>query len=597
MQSSELDNFYRALEVLAVENESLEKKREELRGYVERFQQNLSQIQPPRDMKKRHKELAEALECALEETKESVEAWRRGFAEALKKEKFGSDLKNHFIVMIFGKVKAGKSYLGNFIAKNRPAHQKVKFFKYDEAGNEQAINQLAELDEEGFKTDHLECTSAIQGFKLSGLAWIDTPGLGSMTTINGKLAKDYIGAADYIIYPSSSGAPFTMDEVEELHEIFLQRKKATVILTKSDTIEADEIGGRVVEVWKNKDQETRQRQEEWTKKTLEEHAEERIEKAKKEGGIARDFLPSDFLPDEIFSISAYTANLAIEQGDEELFQNSHIPKLYATMTDIVQNKAQKLKKSNVSEQLQFEAKNFRSGDKQSIRIIKNRLEKLDSDMQKSIKRLEALGQDCQNEVSGVVRSKVATHGKAITKANLATQLQKIDKEINEALNQELQASLEEIAQDFENSLTNLSEGLAYDFEIKDKTKRIVRSNRERNKKRGGFAGALAGAVFGGLVGGPIGAMAGAAAGGLAGSKAGERLSDDEVDVITLGDTTEEVLANFTEQRIAHYAKNIQATYQEWQEQIFTPLAHESANIKACVEAFDKELEKFIRELR
>lgn len=37
-----------------------------------------------------------------------------------------------FYCTIFGKVKAGKSTLGNFIAKHRLDSQKVDFFKYDE---------------------------------------------------------------------------------------------------------------------------------------------------------------------------------------------------------------------------------------------------------------------------------------------------------------------------------------------------------------------------------------------------------------------------------------------------------------------------------
>ena len=34
------------------------------------------------------------------------------------------------------------------------------------------------------------------------MAWIDTPGLGSMVEENGELAKEYIQSADYNIYPT-----------------------------------------------------------------------------------------------------------------------------------------------------------------------------------------------------------------------------------------------------------------------------------------------------------------------------------------------------------------------------------------------------------
>ncbi len=69
------------------------------------------------------------------------------------------------------------------------------------------------------------------------MAWIDTPGLGSMTLENGKLAKEYIQSADYIIYPTSSDSPLQRDEVEELKRLFEQNKKVTICITKSDKFE------------------------------------------------------------------------------------------------------------------------------------------------------------------------------------------------------------------------------------------------------------------------------------------------------------------------------------------------------------------------
>ena len=47
-----------------------------------------------------------------------------------------------------------------------------------------------------FDVDVEESTSAIQGFELGGMTWIDSPGLGSVTERNGNLARQYTESAD-----------------------------------------------------------------------------------------------------------------------------------------------------------------------------------------------------------------------------------------------------------------------------------------------------------------------------------------------------------------------------------------------------------------
>ena len=178
MNSNEIMyKFYNELDRIEVINSSLDNKRQILNGFVDELKKDLSNITLDDDLRKTNEELSKMFDEIVSLSKDSIEDWEDKFKQMLAQEKFRSDLANHFIVMIFGRVKAGKSYLGNFIAKHRLEEQKVEFFRYDEAGKKEKTNKLEELDEEEFKTNNLECTSSIQGFKLSGLAWIDTPGL------------------------------------------------------------------------------------------------------------------------------------------------------------------------------------------------------------------------------------------------------------------------------------------------------------------------------------------------------------------------------------------------------------------------------------
>ncbi len=231
---SKLEDYYTALNSISLTTSNVDTKRDELKKIVDGFYRYTLGISVDKKVLQQNKELSSLLTSTVQSVKKATSLWVDSFHIMLEKEKFRSDLENYFIVIIFGKVKAGKSSLGNFIAKNKPQTQNINFFKYDEAGKEEAIKTLQEIDDDGFATANLECTIEIQGFKLSSMAWIDTPGLGSMVEENGALAKEYIQSADYIIYPTNSSSPLQQDEKAQLKELFEQNKKVTICITKSN---------------------------------------------------------------------------------------------------------------------------------------------------------------------------------------------------------------------------------------------------------------------------------------------------------------------------------------------------------------------------
>ena len=164
MQSS-LNHYYKALESISVSTPDVEEKRDELKTIVDDFYRYTKGISVDKKIAQQNEELATLLDSTVGNIKKSTSIWVEHFNTMIEKEKFRSELKNYFIVIIFGKVKAGKSSLGNFIAQNKLESQKTKYFKYDEAGKEQAIAKLEEIDEnDGFATANLECTVEIQGF-------------------------------------------------------------------------------------------------------------------------------------------------------------------------------------------------------------------------------------------------------------------------------------------------------------------------------------------------------------------------------------------------------------------------------------------------
>ena len=100
---------------------------------------------------------------------------------------FREDTGDSLLVLVFGLVKSGKSSLGNFVAHGshdpepsaienlRCAGQAPSYFVRalaDDGADTQVADE--ELSRRGkFVVDVEEATSAIQGFKLGGLTWID----------------------------------------------------------------------------------------------------------------------------------------------------------------------------------------------------------------------------------------------------------------------------------------------------------------------------------------------------------------------------------------------------------------------------------------
>ncbi|PQJ96336.1 hypothetical protein CXB77_11410 [Chromatium okenii] len=90
-----------------------------------------------------------------------------------------------------------------------------------------------------FAVGACETTASIQGFKLSGLTWIDSPGLHSKTGENGGLAQDYVDAADLILYPMSSSQPGRKTDLEEIADLLQKGKRVEVVITRCDMTDVD----------------------------------------------------------------------------------------------------------------------------------------------------------------------------------------------------------------------------------------------------------------------------------------------------------------------------------------------------------------------
>ena len=525
--------------------------------------------------------------------------WLKNFDEMIEREKFRSDLSNYFIVIIFGKVKAGKSSLGNFIAKNKLESQKVEFFKYDEAGKKQAIKKLEEIEEDSFATNNLECTVEIQGFKLDGMAWIDTPGLGSMVKENGDLAKEYIQSADYIIYPTSSDSPLQLDEREQLKELFEQNKKVSICITKSDYKDEDECecgsedgcencNGGMVKVLKNKCLSKREGQEKFVK--------EEIYKL-----IPKD---KEYILGDIFSISTHTAKKGLDSSDNELFEDSNIPKFYELLTDVIKDKASKLKADTPYEGLKsFIDFNILGSDiikqNSSIKNIKLELESLEQVIRESQERFEILKENSSNDLVSEIEFIISKYSSEINKSNSKEMFLQIDSEINKKMFEIIEKNISEILNNFDASFKSLSTTFSSnEFIIEDVYESIKVDTSSRNKKIGaGILGLIATVGAGIATGGAslvVQAAATIVAGGVAsyaGGKLGEFSGSIDEEKEVIGDNKEQVLQKFKTSRLLHYEKIAQGMYNEMQNLFFVPLEKSMDEIKSNLNQFEQNIKQ------
>lgn len=598
-QFVKLEDFYKSLKDIKLINNSVDEKRELVKKYVSNFNANIQNLRIDENIKKQNKEISNLLEETINLIKLVSNDWLKNFDEMIEREKFRSDLSNYFIVIIFGKVKAGKSSLGNFIAKNKLESQKVEFFKYDEAGKKQAIKKLEEIEENSFATNNLECTVEIQGFKLDGMAWIDTPGLGSMVKENGDLAKEYIQSADYIIYPTSSDSPLQLDEREQLKELFEQNKKVSICITKSDYKHEDECecgsedgcencNGGMVKVLKNKCLSKREGQEKFVK--------EEIYKL-----IPKD---KEYILGDIFSISTHTAKKGLDSSDNELFEDSNIPKFYELLTDVIKDKASKLKADTPYEGLKsFIDFNILGSDiikqNSSIKNIKLELESLEQVIRESQERFEILKENSSNDLVSEIEFIISKYSSEINKSNSKEIFLQIDSEINKKMFEIIEKNISEILNNFDASFKSLSTTFSSnEFIIDDVYESIKVDTSARNKKIGaGILGVIAtigvGIATGGaslLVQAGATIVAGAAA-GYAGGKLGEFSGSLDEEKIVVGDNKEQILLKFKNSRLENYEKIAKGMYNEMQSLFFVPLEKSLNEIKFNLNQFEQNIKQ------
>lgn len=384
--------------------ESAEGKTEEIDKCIQAFNESVEQAKAHK-LKAKDKSIQEIYDASTKVLKDTLDGLTKELEEARNGMQFIQDNEDSLNVVVFGKVKAGKSYLGNLMMGNaiRKLSTKTSYDRleqpkvevYDQ-GTCTTQDKLKEVTEEndasgGFGVDNREATRVIQLFHLGAMTWVDTPGFGSVTNENQELAREYVKNADLVIFPSTSDAAGTKQDFQEMKKLCDMGKRCLLVVTQSDTLEEDcDDDGNIVQIPVPKSDDDRRSTENYMKETLKKH------------GIK--------LGDEnILTISAFLGLTALEKGEEDLFESSNMGKFWNLLSDITEQEGTILSKKAFGDRVNTALKSLqgklKDAEKKLLEAKKSQEQKESEMREKADHTIRDAKDECSQKVASLIQEK------------------------------------------------------------------------------------------------------------------------------------------------------------------------------------------------
>lgn len=503
-------------------------------------------------------------------------AFRKGFTDSL-------------VVFVLGKVKAGKSSLGNYMAYGRSnpdgaqiAGAQPYFFTAAMAQGEEGQTEAATGAGGYFRVGAGETTKSIQGFRVPGLTWVDSPGLHSVTPENGALASDYADVADLIIYPMHTSAPGRSGDVAEIGRLLRAKKRFLVAITQCDKLVQDEdADGTIVSVHMMKDTAARQGQI------------DAVYKAVKVAGDAGRF--------DILTMSVHYAET--HDNSPDAIEESGVADFFRLLTEIARSEGVRRKRETPSRNLDHFVELITdaaaTGESLSIVRVQARLRDLETRLAADAAELDRRA----NRVIGAVFERI---GQLVTDQINFYYGDKSKTGFEQACTSGLREIVaEQIATEDLSLITapagslpqvaNFSKIPGF-LEFEAFTLKVPKSNRKETRAVGGvagtWAGTWAGAELGAIAGAPvpiigpiIGGLIGATVGKFLGAAAGKALGSDWEESIQSGDNRAEVEASAVKALQASGQAAVEAFFANIKSAAISPVSKRAARL-------DHELARF-----
>ena len=485
------------------------------------------------------------------------------------------------VLLVFGKVNAGKSSFCNFLVDRFKSSGKSADYFYLDQGK---IHSTDERFVEGIT----ETTSRIQGVHLDEerLILLDTPGLHSIKGENGLLTKRFTESADAVLWLTSSASPGQVQELEELQSELSSKKPLLPVITKSDRYEDDEVDGEIVTSLLNKSASNRAEQEQ----DVFSRSSEKLE---------RSGLDTQLLKHPV-SVSAHAAREYYQTP--QAMEDAGFPKLYGNLSLILEEALSYKRNKSFSVFMDYIEKTI-------IKTLNdNVIPRLDEMKEASHAAQENLSRQQQQMISESTREVLLQLPSLLHEHQATKNVQAVCKElstnIHRSIADQVANALADYAVSLDESMANLSPGDNLDFEdrvvdVKKKKGAAIKTLLSTGAALGGFvAGAKGGALVGTAIapgpgtaiGGFVGGILGSIITNFAGDKIGEAVIDGtEIQKKVVGVSYERLLAELESEVRSRIPTIVGKTIQECTKSI-QAVCDEVARMKYTIEDHKNQLE-------
>lgn len=506
--------------------------------------------------------------------KGSIANWGKKWDEGDASRKITKAFGDRIVLLVFGKVNAGKSSFCNFIAGSFPEEQRCFFSIFE--------GEIV-YESHCFKQGVTETTANIQGVELANnIILLDTPGLHSITDENGKLTKRYLDSADAVLWLTPSASPGQVDELDELQQELISNKPLLPVITGSDEVEEDvDDAGNIIRTLLNKSSQRRQAQEE----DVYSRALQKLDSSDKNKLL------------KPISISVHSFVNSLKQ--EEDLRSAGLSQLLDCIINII-NDAANYKPSKARQQV------VNYLEQSVLKEIKEHIEPAITDLKSAIDG--SLNKQQQRRQVFLEGLKVELYEKLqnwVEEFKHSKDSSAIARNINEHINESIKLEMQELGSDFSKGIKTVIVQIG-SVDIGDFEEVTIEYEEVTGKawqtgasSLGGTGGVLGGAMLGGAVGGPFGAAIGGVLGGLfggaAGEKAGQIFVNTERKTQVVGvDTT--LLVQDTMQRIDKLLPDIIAQHFDAWKEMLCSLRKLNDSLRSNCSKFESELLKVKSEI-
>lgn len=424
---------------------------------------------------------------------QSVISWDKKLEEALPMRALSEQFADRVILLVFGKVNAGKSSFCNYLT-NLFAPEQIKRFCFEDGKVEYFDGEFAE--------GVTETTAQIQGVELgSNLVLLDSPGLHSIVDENGELTRRYTDSADAILWLTPSSSPGQVQELQDLKLELEKKKPLQPVITKSDVL---------VEDWCDEAQDLIQKVENKLAQVRQLQQEDVHSRVTALGGV-------DDLKEAVsLSVHAYKTLTATS---ENALQEAGLQTLFERLVVIV-NEANQYKVVKAKHQMI----NFLDGE--VLRSLKDNIVPQVQELQQQLAKTTYNLRQKQDVLSSQILDSVLCEVPLIVDKHMNNRdKEAISRELNQLIEKQISNTLTEELSGYVNNIQRVSGDLSSGSlgEFDDITIDVKQITGRRASSIASSAGGLGGAAAGFALGGPIGALIGGAIGSFGGNELGERI--------------------------------------------------------------------------